>query len=69
MTDEELNQLKADLVQAVEFTKSACLKAEKGDYHKEENGLVTFYRANGHAFMIMPAEDFEDIKKWHKDNA
>lgn len=66
MTKEEIEQLKLAFQQ---IESKPIIKPEVGDYHKEENGLVTFYRANGHAFMIIPAEDFEAIKVWSKDNA
>jgi len=72
MTKEESDQLRNDLKRVKEFiesieTKSSFLKSEAGDYYEEKDGLVTFYRASGHPFMIMPKEDFEEIRKWNGD--
>jgi len=38
----------------IQINKHQILKQEECDYFIIENNLVTFYRKNGHAYLIMP---------------
>ena len=43
----------------IQINKNQILKQEEGDYCIVENNLVTFYRKNGHAYLIMPKDNFK----------
>lgn len=46
----------------IEINKNKMLTAEEGDYYLIKDGLITFYRKNGDAYLIMPVENFRTIK-------
>ena len=42
-----------------------CTQKQDGDYVEEdENGVVIFYRKEGHPFMMMNKVDYEEMLKY-----